>query len=267
MDTGVTQSRIRRSESTLTTALESALAESAGLLVCLDFDGTLTPIAETPTEPRITEANFHAIRTLSADPRARVAIISGRAIADLQPRVGIPDLVYAGNHGLEFARPGGTDIHPDAAKLEPAIQRVCSALNGQLAAVPGVIVENKGLTLTVHYRQVPEHRQSAVRRVVDAVTEPESDQLRVVPGKASIEIRPAVDWDKGDTVAALMAELPANWRTLYIGDDTTDEDAFAVLGPDDLDIFVGSGPTPASYQVADHREVASLLAWIGQSLH
>jgi len=253
-------------------ALRARLERSEGLLLCLDFDGTLAPIADSPTTPTITSANERALQTLRAQPQVRLAIISGRELSDLVSRVAIPGIAYAGNHGLELADGHGVTVHPVAERQAPSIQRAATILETRTAPIPGATVENKGLSLTLHYRQVPPDRVPHVERAVESLMhaplEQSGDgatgQFRIVPGKQSIEIRPAVDWDKGKAVTELQRRVPDDWLTAYVGDDTTDEDAFEVLGPGDLDVFVGTDETTATYRIPDQREVASFLRWIGR---
>lgn len=255
-------------------ALRARLEQSGGLLLCLDFDGTLAPIAESPSTPTITPENERALTWLKSHPRTRIAIISGRELADLVPRVGIPDIAYAGNHGLELDTGDGVVVHPVAARQKPAIQRAAAVLEDRTADIPGAVVENKGLSLTLHYRQVPESLKPEIDRAVEALrrdargsrSDDLSNPFRIVPGKQSIEIRPAVDWDKGKAVVELQSRVPNDWLAAYIGDDTTDEDAFEVLGQADMDVYVGTDETTARYRIPTQHEVAPFLDWIGRAL-
>jgi trehalose 6-phosphate phosphatase len=255
-------------------ALRARLEPSGGLLVCLDFDGTLAPIAESPSTPRITQANDRAVRALSARPDTRVAIISGRALDDLVPRVGIDDVVYAGNHGLELSVGDEVVVHPAAAQQVPTIQRAREILEQRTAAVPGAHVENKRLSLTLHYRQVPANRVPEIERAVESFEDVPWDghsaegtvPFRIVSGKQSMEIRPDVDWDKGAAVTDLQRRVPVDWRTAYVGDDTTDEDAFQVLDEADFDVFVGTDRTAARYRIPEQEQVAPFLSWLHRVL-
>lgn len=239
---------------------------STRLLLCLDFDGTLTPIAASPDEPTITDRNYRAVQSLSAHPQTQVAIISGRAIPDLKPRVGVSGITYAGNHGLELCERGHRVTHPGAAAQIPVIQRLITDLRAALSETEGTFVENKRLSATVHYRQAAPDQKPAIRHLVKSVITTETAPVRLVSGKESIEIRPAVEWDKGTAVGSLESRLSGDCQTVYIGDDTTDEDAFDVLGPDDIDVFVGTGPTTATYRLSTPQAVASFLDWIDDSL-
>ncbi|MFB6179035.1 MAG: trehalose-phosphatase [Halorientalis sp.] len=252
--------------SELSRALRSGFETHTGALLCLDFDGTLAPIADDPSEPTITPANERAIRYLSLHPRATVAIISGRALSDVRARVGVPNVVYAGNHGLELYDGNRVSTHPDALRSLPAMQRACELLRWQLAPISGVRIENKRLSLTVHYRQAPRAVvpviETAVRRLMETPEPTTRAPFRLVSGKQSFELRPAVDWDKGDAVTQLEHGVPDGWTTIYIGDDTTDEDAFRALDAHDFDVFVGPAETTARYRIPEQSAVHTVLEWI-----
>lgn len=254
--------------------LRSRFEQCEGVLLCLDFDGTLAPITESPDEPVITPENRRALGNIAANSRTRVAIISGRALSDLPSRIGISNIVYAGNHGLEIKDADTETVHPVAARHASTIQQADSILRRELATVPGVVIENKGLSLTVHYRQTHRSRVPDVERAVTSLestvgvgNDAESGSpFRIVSGKQSLEIRPAVDWDKGDAVALVKNRVSNDWMTIYVGDDTTDQDAFAVLDSSDVGVFVGTGPTTATYRLTDQPEVSEFLEWIAQLL-
>ena len=246
--------------------VERWLEAGEGLVLGLDFDGTLAPISDDPDEPTIDPALRDVIRELHARPNVLVVVISGRGLDDLRSRVDIPGLSYAGNHGLEIAHDGEARIHPSAEAHWSAIDGLCGTLRSRLDDIPGTIVENKGITATVHFRRTPDE---AVPRVVDIVERSvaeASDDLRVSSGKQIKEIRPPVEWDKGRALQGFIDGAPAGWRTMYVGDDVTDEDAFEVLAESDdgVGIRVGSGDveTSAAYRVDSQREVARFLDWV-----
>jgi trehalose 6-phosphate phosphatase len=243
-------------------ALGARLADRDGLLVATDFDGTLAPIAADPAVPTATPAARAALATLADRPDVHVAVVSGRALADLRHRVGLPDVTYVGNHGLELAVDGAVTVHPEAERVRPTMQRLARALARRFRAVPGARLEDKGVTLTAHVREVaPDDRQPVVDAVA-AAANAASHPLRVVPGKASLELRPRIDWDKGAAVGAIAARLPPTWSTVYLGDDTTDEDVFRTLGPTDAGVFVGTGRTAAGYRVTGQSDVPAFLDWL-----
>jgi trehalose 6-phosphate phosphatase len=109
-------------------------AATEGLLLGLDFDGTLAPIEADPDAPALSSTHRAALEALNDRPGVAVAVISGRALADLRSRVAVEGVAYAGNHGLELHRNGRTAVHPIAAKRRRAVNRVCSALEERFAA-------------------------------------------------------------------------------------------------------------------------------------
>ena len=243
--------------------LAERLADADGLLVATDFDGTLAPIFEDPETPTITPANRRALIALGERPDVAVAVVSGRRLADLRSRVGIDAARYVGNHGLEVAECDRVATHPAAEELRPALDRASAALEERIGDVPGVEIEDKGATITVHYRRASPRRVEEVASAVTGVVE-SVDGLRTTSGKQVAEIRPDVDRDKGSAVRELAADVPDGWRTVYVGDDTTDEDVFRVLDPEagDAGVVVGDRETDATHRVADQRDVSRLLDWL-----
>jgi trehalose 6-phosphate phosphatase len=244
-------------------AVQSLLGGPGGVFVGVDFDGTLSPIASTPEEPEITDDCRDALVALVAHPGVTVGVVSGRALADLKERVDVDGVVYAGNHGLEFEYRGETETHPAAATHRPVLREVRKELEERVGDVPGCEVEDKDLTLTVHYRRTPPAAVEDVRQAVLAVVPEDDRHLRVGVGKAIFEIRPAIDWDKGSAVLYLLEHLNSVERMVYVGDDVTDEDAFAVLDDEDVGIHVGPGHgSGADYRLESQADVAGFLSWL-----
>ncbi len=242
-------------------SIDRQLGEADGLLVALDFDGTLAPIQDDPDAPEITPANRRAVEQLHDHPDTLVAVVSGRQLADLRPRVGIEGIRYVGNHGLEYTVDGEREVHPEAEAQMDELREVRDELEDRLAEMEGVHVEDKAVTLTVHYRRARNASAEDVTAVVEDVVAP-IEGLKTGSGKMIVEVKPTVDWHKGAIVEWLTDEVPAAWRTVYVGDDTTDEDAFKVLGADDFGVLVGERSTAADYRVPDQAEVSRLLNWL-----
>jgi trehalose 6-phosphate phosphatase len=204
---------------------------SGELVLLLDFDGTLAPIVERPEAAALPPDTRRALQQLRAAPGVRLALVSGRGLDDVRARAGLGDIAYAGNHGMEIQAPGVRRIHEGAAAARPALEDVMRRLDPELAVIPGAILEDKGLTLSVHHRMVGSgaEREEVERRVRDAAAG--APELRITEGKRVLEIRPRVDWHKGKAVLFLLDHLAPvpGAPVLYMGDDATDEDAFRAL--------------------------------------
>src|SRR5206468_4160628 len=144
------------------------LAQAPHVLLYLDYDGTLAPIVSDPAKACLSAPMAVTLRALGACELMSVTIISGRERADLQARVGVPGLIYAGNHGLEISGPGFVFIEPAAVACEEALQRLAADLTVRLRPIAGAFVEDKGLTVSVHFRQAPPEARDAIRHIVEA---------------------------------------------------------------------------------------------------
>jgi trehalose 6-phosphate phosphatase len=240
-------------------ALERALG-SRQLQLFLDYDGTLSPIVSRPEDAVLAPAMRDAIRRVAG--RYPTAVVSGRQLADVRERVGLPELYYSGNHGFEIAGPGidwqfGSEYLDDMARL-------CRRLKAELPQVEGLFIEDKGYSLSIHYRLVSD---DAVPGLEQALTAALTDfpRLKLRYGKRVFEVRPDVEWHKGKAVRHLMQTLDvANALPIFIGDDVTDEDAFVELGDAGLGILVSESarPTAAGFRLNDTDEVRALLGYL-----
>ena len=251
-------------------ALDDWLAGADGLVLGLDFDGTLAPIVEDHAEAAMTTESRAAVDRLAEHSGVGLAAVSGRALEDLTGRVGLDGVVYAGNHGLELGYDGERTVHPAVEGVGPAIDRLCAELDERLGDVPGYAVENKRVTATVHFRTVPEEHVPRVVGTVEEVVDG-ADGLRVSEGREIREVRPAVEWDKGRVMELLAATAPDGWRVMYVGDDTTDEDAFRAIQPDGVGVHVASSEhgdveTDADYRLDGQAAVPSFLEWLDESV-
>ncbi len=243
----------------------SARLTAVPLVVLLDVDGTLAPIAATPEAARVPDETRAAVALVAALPDVHVALVSGRAASDALRMVSVPDLWAIGNHGCEVVAPDGTvTIDPLIAPFEDAMARAHRELTALLSTVPGVIVEDKRWTLSIHVRQADPGSVPLVEREVDRVAG--AAGLDVHHGKMVYELRPPVRVDKGTAIIALADRLGAQQgAALFIGDDRTDEDGFRALRgwlPDAITVRVAppdGGATDAEFAVADPDDVRRFL--------
>ncbi|HLU77696.1 MAG TPA: trehalose-phosphatase [Burkholderiales bacterium] len=240
-------------------AIEARLADRRPFL-CLDYDGTLTPIV---AQPELAVIDLDARATLGEVGRVcPTAIVSGRALEDVRRLVGVPWLYYAGNHGFEIE---GHGLSLDVGReYEALMAEVRDALAPRLADMPGILLEDKGCTLSVHYRHASERVLPAFYSAVDTLLI-ERPRLAGRMGKKVLEIRPAVDWHKGRAVRWLHERIDRDAVPIFIGDDLTDEDAFEVIADDGIGVLVSETPrmTKAHFRIPDVDAVYRLLARIG----
>lgn len=243
--------------------LDEELAGIERLLFCVDFDGTLAPIVDDPTEAAMTPDVEDALRQVVNRSSVDAAIVSGRSLSDLRTRVDISPLILVGNHGLEIEWGDAEWHHPDVDAYRATLDEVCEALEQRFVGISGVFLENKGLTATIHYRRAPSDAEEQVRTIVEAEVS-NVDDVIVSRGDQIFEIRPAIDWDKGKALGKLMDEIDAD-RTVYIGDDVTDEDAFRELaGTDHIGVTVGDEPSVAAYRLRHPAEVRRFLSHLAE---
>ena len=243
--------------------------EGKEVAVFLDYDGTLTPIVARPDLAILDPATRSAIEALAAV--CRVAIVSGRDTANVRDMVQIDGLIYAGSHGFDIAGPEGWSLqHEEGAEFLPAIEQAERELHEALDGIEGTLVERKKYALATHFRLVDPKQVPAVAEAVDAVHARHPD-LRVTGGKKILELRPAIEWDKGKAVSWLLQALGLardDVMPFYIGDDTTDEDAFRELKMYGIGLVVRDEPHPTlAHYALDHTgEVKDFLEAMTASL-
>jgi alpha,alpha-trehalase len=242
--------------------VQEIAGRSGKVAVFLDYDGTLTPIVSQPEDAWLSDSMRQTLRELAV--QAPVGILSGRDLDDVRRRVNVDGIVYAGSHGFDIAGPRGlrrqvaTEFLPN---LEIAEKELHEALDG----IPGARVERKHFSIAAHYRNVKENKASKVERAVGEVAARHRG-LRRLEGKKVYELLPNIEWDKGKAVLWLLETLSSESRPggilpIYIGDDSTDEDAFRALKQRGVGILVReqSQPTAARYSLKDPAEVERFL--------
>jgi alpha,alpha-trehalase len=235
----------------------------------LDFDGTLAPIVDRHQDASLPPQTRELLAELSS--RRPVAIVSGRDLDDLRERVGLESLYYAGSHGFQLAGPGDwSREHGEARSFLPTLDLAEEQLEEALASVEGVQLERKRYAVAVHYRRAPEAAAHDARRITERVQR-SCVGTRIGEGRKVLELRPAIDWDKGTALGWLLEALglaASGSFPIYIGDDVTDEDAFRAVGKNGLAVVVRGrqGKTRASFALEDPAAVREFLARLDQEL-
>ena len=229
-----------------------------GSALFLDFDGTLVELAESPDAIRVPAALAGLLRVLTERLKGRVAIVSGRSLADLERYLRGVDVAMSGSHGLELRFDAGTTA---PLEVPEGLNEARVRLHEFAAASTGLLVEEKPASVALHFRQNPGMEAAAGAFAAEVARE---TGLSVQPGKMVLELRPA-GADKGDALRRIMAEpVFAAARPLFVGDDLTDEHAFAAaaeLGGGG--ILVGPPRTTAARWRLD--DVAATAAWLTQA--
>lgn len=231
--------------------VEPTIRGAGRLALLLDFDGTLTPIRPRPEMVTLPGAVARVLRSLAACPRIHVAVISGRSLRDLRPRLPAAAITLVGNHGAESISPGKKAVRYFGTDDLMRIRTIEHELNEQLAGIPGLLIENKGPVLAVHYRNVDPARVAYVKRVFGDVIRPRREQVRAGRGKMVLEVRPRHLPDKGAAVRSLLRDEPASTVPIYFGDDETDQDAFRIVRRTGIAVQVGPCARPAANYCVD----------------
>jgi trehalose 6-phosphate phosphatase len=239
------------------------------IFLFLDYDGTVTPIRKKPALGRISNRSKKLLTELPKLPDCKLAIISGRSLKDVRKMAGVSGIIYSGNHGLEIRGPGIRFNSPVSGKHKAILKQIHRRLVGNLRPVKGVLIQEKKLSLSVHYRLVAARERPVVKKIFSQITSAyvERKQIRIKPGKLVLEAFPPVDWNKGKAVQWLLQNAVGKtrdaWLPIYIGDDVTDEDAFKILKNRGLSIYVGKlGKSCARYYVNNIDEVLKFLSLI-----
>ena len=251
----------------LSLAIQNRIVErtlrSRRTFLLLDYDGTLAPIRPRPELAVLDDAARNLLERLSRDPRFSVAVISGRKLSDLKARVKLKNILYAGNHGLELEGPVFSVTHAKARSSRKVLQAVKAALEPLTKIFTGSFIEDKGLTLTYHHRLMPSALDGWMSKSISGNITPWTGNggVRVHKGKKTLEVRPAVNWDKGSAVNWLLLREDPESYPIYIGDDRTDESAFKALKGRGVTVRVGRNRrSSARYFVKSPREVLDFLS-------
>ena len=241
--------------------LARELSSRKNILLLLDFDGTLAPLEASPGLVKLPADTKSLIKTLGSRHGVKVAIISGRCASNIRSRVGLRSVYYAGNHGLEIEGPGLSFTQPLAASLKPALKELSGGLKKDLRSLTGVLLENKGMTVSIHYRLLgPEDlgKFGRLMRLFRARTRGLPFRWRA--GHKVWEIVPKARWDKGRAALCLLRYLGHPFP-VALGDDRTDEDMFRALRGKGITVRIGRRqPSAAEYHLSSQNETQRFLA-------
>ena len=236
--------------------IKKRISSRRGILLLADFDGTLAPIVSDPADAALPADVKRALASLQKDGNVRIAVVTGRALPDIVKKAPIKDAIFAANHGLEIFHKGRFILNL-GKKFKKPLARIADTLSG-VEDIPGAIVERKGLSTAVHYRKVRKSLHGEVKRLVGHICRGRlrKNGLKLLSGKMILEIRPANFWNKGKASLWIWKKFEPSFFPIFVGDDTTDEDAFRALRKKGLTIRIGkSRSSRAEYYAKDVWEV------------
>jgi trehalose 6-phosphate phosphatase len=232
-----------------------------GVALFLDFDGTLTPFRRRPDQVRMSGRTRSTLERLVRDPRVDVCILSGRRRVDVEHRVGVRGVRCFGLHGWEGSAPAVSKA--GVAKL---LRQAKQQFQERLADLREIWIEEKGPIFAVHVRGATESAARRTGSIVREVMGSFTPDLRLLPGNQVWEVTPAEMQGKGATVRTLLSRMPGAPLPVYVGDDTTDESAFAVL-PQGVTVRVGARrPTDARFFLRGPQDVRQFLEKLEREL-
>jgi trehalose-phosphatase len=240
--------------------LLAAIPAGRPLILALDYDGTLVPIFRGHhAHPRTPPETRRVLLKLSRSKSVKLMFASGRLLADVERRVGVRRAAYIGNHGLEAKDARWRWVHPEARRARPEMRRLALELRAPVASVRGASLEDKELSLSLHFRGVKgEAGVRTLRREVKKALAKASRPFRVLHGKKVWNLKPDVGWNKGKGLLHWLKARRLSGTLVFAGDDRTDEEGFRALGRRALNVKVGRGPTKARYRLTQ-RDIRRFL--------
>lgn len=245
--------------------LEKLKKEGKNFFLFFDFDGTLVPIQNNPAHCLLSSPIRGQLKKIILSGSASIAILSGRSLPDIKKRVQLDGIYYGGNHGLEIAGPGINFIHPEAHSFKHIIEKVSQSITEATRNFPGVFIEKKNFSFTLHFRMACKEDKRLVRRIFHSIISERfaGYTFRVIKGKQVLELAPDIMWDKGRAALFILQKLNRNNLPVYVGDDFTDEMAFMALKKRGITIRIGrSQKTEAEYYLKGQYEILKFLKTI-----
>lgn len=252
--------------------ITSLLEKDYPKLLLLDFDGTLTPIVKFPEKAKLSKEMRDLLQELSAKKGVYLAIISGRKLSDIKEKIRLPNIIYGGNHGLEGEVFGRKYSYSITNKTSLTFKKIRGQLNKIADKFRGVLIEDKELVLSFHYRLANKQQVLAIKSLFKKTLKPylEDKLISVVLGKMVFDVRPRINWNKGSFAKLLIRKIRAQTKkaplVIFIGDDDTDEDVFQALEKDITIKVGGGGQSNAKYSLRNTKEVPEFLKWMKEGL-
>ncbi len=246
--------------------IEKKLRSIRGILLMFDFDGTLSPLASTPQQAKFPNNIKNLISKCSKF--FPVVIISGRSLKDIKIKVGLKNLIYAGNHGLEWQIGNKKDYFVVTKEAFQSYLVIKNEFKKIKRFFPGILIEDKKLTLAIHYRKLDQKFVVKFKKKAESIIKlfNKINNLQVLRDKKTIEFRPNFDWNKGKFALYIFQYFENKFKhkilPIYFGDSATDEDVFKIL-PSGLTIKVGySKISQAIYYLNNPSQVALFMQWL-----
>lgn len=208
--------------------------EDSKTAVITDVDGTISRIAPKPDEAVVT-TEMRNILTRLADKFKLVAVVSGRSVEDVRKLLGLDNVLYVGNHGLEYMKDGKIQFEPEVERYIPIVKKAARTLQkDKSCSMEGVFLEDKGVCFCVHYRMCSEPEKTrkkllkSIESAVKTANEEGLEKLSIKEGRKVLEIKPQAGYDKGTILEKIVLKNHVE-KALYLGDDITDNDAFCKI--------------------------------------
>ncbi len=252
------------------TEVEKKIRSKEKILLGMDHDGSIAEIITTLQEARITEQMREILTILSKNPGICLAFVSGRIIDELKSIVNIDNAFYAGNHGFQIEGYGADYTYKNKKVIE-LIEKITKEVEKNFQNIDGIVIEKKIYTTSFHFRNIPQDKQESVRTEI-LNTLNKYKNIRIVEGKKLFNIRPKIEINKGTVIETVGNHFyKNNWRkhftVIFIGDDNSDEDAFKILGDNDIGIVVNENPpenTYANYYAKNVKEIEDFFRWVNK---
>ena len=249
--------------------IAKAFQNKKRVFIFLDYDGTLSPIVRNPKAAKIPVSTKKTLRQLIRKKRFILGVISGRSLSDIKKRLALKNIVYAGNHGLE-AQYKNKKLSPkfsQQSKYKAVLKKINNQLVEALKDIKGVVLEDKGVILALHYRKVDKNKQKRVIRIFQKILKPylKTKLVKSGRGKKVLEVKPNIFFSKADSLRFFHKQFKKTKAdlTMFFGDDLTDEDVFKILKKPDLTVRIGRKKSSrARYYLSTPKQLSQSLRYI-----